>query len=177
MKNVTEYFVQYREIVRIAWNLGFRGFLAGDRDDYVFVDLFEEISARIFEGIILLPLGVSARISDKWEPGNSFFFEVRARANRTAELLVDRYVPTDPFREWGSPALRVRTEDCRLRFLAWFDWDQLGARDYVLFKVLISDFPSHPELKGRYALVSVGDCEIFASAGNQDLKAEKDGQK
>ena len=173
MKNVTEYFLRYRDIVRLAWNLGFRGLLTTDRTVYAFVDRFEEVSARLFEGMVLLPLGVSDRISDKWDPGKAFSFDVRPKTGRTAELLVDRYLPTAPYHEWGSPAVRVRAEDCRLRFLAWFDWEQLGSRDYVLLKVLITDFPPRPELAGRYALVNVGDCEIFTSKGNEGPQVEE----
>ena len=161
MTNATDLFLRYREVVRGAWNLGFRVELTNGPADYRAVEIFQNAAARLFKGMVLWPLGLPARVRDPWTPGDAGSFEVRVRNDRATQLLVDRYLPTSPHHAFGSPTVSIRPGDCDLRFLEWFDWEQLGVRDFAYLKVLITRFPGHPEFEGRYALVTVGDCEVW----------------
>jgi hypothetical protein len=40
-----------------------------------------------------------------------------------------------------------------MRFIHYFDWAELGHRDYEFIMVLIVASIAHPELNGRHALI------------------------
>ena len=78
--------------------------------------------ARLFEGTVLLPLGVDGRIENKNAPGAIADFRVKANKPEI-ELLVDRNRPDDPGHIWGDPIIRIRTDSSpyQLRFVRFFD--------------------------------------------------------
>jgi len=53
---------------------------------------------------------------------------------------------------WDYP-VRFVPHICRLIFIAYFDWDQLNYRDHHYVRVQISDWPLHPEMRGKHGLI------------------------
>lgn len=53
---------------------------------------------------------------------------------------------------WDHPVSEV-TRDAVLRFVRFFNWDQLAIRDYRYVEVVIDSWPQHPDLAGKRALV------------------------
>ncbi len=57
---------------------------------------------------------------------------------------------------WDDPVNRVEPDALDLRFGQYFDWWQLGFRDFAYYRVRIEGSRPHPGLIGRDALVPVG---------------------
>jgi hypothetical protein len=53
---------------------------------------------------------------------------------------------------WDHPLVHV-TKDVKLAFLCFFDWDQVGVKDNQYVRVVIVDWPAHPEVTGFQALI------------------------
>ena len=159
-KDCTELFAHFREIARVVWNLGF--WANPELRQWDVLELYREATARLFEGLILLALGYQGRIEDPDSPGKVAEFLVRPRATQI-ELLVDRNRPDEPGHVWGSPTLRLDPESpqCRLKFVRFFDWNQLDPRDFRYLEVLIQEFDDKPELVGHHGLVEFAMCSIW----------------
>jgi hypothetical protein len=154
----TELFIRYREVARLLWNVGF--WVEPKLREWDALQLYREISARLFEALVLLPLGYQGRIERKDTPGNVANFQVVLRGPE-APLLVDRNLPHEPAHIWGGPEIKVVPESgVSLRFLRFFDWNELARRDFRFIEVLIEQFQTRPDLVGHRALAEVGDCSV-----------------
>lgn len=54
---------------------------------------------------------------------------------------------------WDHPVQEVEPSDIDMRFIHYFDWANIGHRDFEFIMVLIIASSAHPELNGRQALV------------------------
>jgi hypothetical protein len=158
-RECTELLLHYREIARLVWNLGF--WPNSKLREWDAVEIFRETMARLFEGMVLLALGFQGSIKDKDAPGEIADFRVKAH-KREVELLVERNRPDDPGHIWGDPTVRMSPEASpyRLRFVRFFDWDQLGMRDLRFLEVLIESMDDRPDLIGRHAIIEFECCSI-----------------
>jgi hypothetical protein len=106
----TELFYRYRELARLLWNLGL--WIEPTLRQWDALQLYREISARLFEALVLLPLGYQGRIERNDTPGSIANFQVVLRGPE-APLLVDKNLPHEPpFGEvprsrWGPSPVSV----------------------------------------------------------------------
>ena len=163
----TELFLRYREIARLTWNLGF--WSNPKLREWDSLEPYKEATARLFEGMILLALGYQGRIKDVGTPGEVAYFQVKAK--HEVELRVDSNRSSDPSHVWGDPIVRLTSNgnSHRLRFLRFFDWDVLGARDFRFLEVVIELLNDRPELTGRHALVELSGCSVSLMDDDQKL--------
>jgi|SRR5437016_682255 len=145
---------------RLVWNLGFWPNPELRIEECVFS--FEEAMARLFEGMILLPLGSDQRLQE-WPRGFGRILRFVAVVTSPvgAELHVGKGIPGQPGRLWGDPIVPVESNDCDLRFMSFFDWDQLAPREYRWMEVRIERFDNRPDLVGKDALVELSKCSIW----------------
>ncbi len=129
----TELFLHYRDVARLVWNLGF--WQNPKLREWDGTELYKEAMARLFEGLILLPLGYQGRIENKNWPGRIADFQVTNK-NPEVHLLVDKNRPDDPGHIFEDLRLTLGSEQesCRLRFMRFFDWDQLSPRDFQVLR-------------------------------------------
>lgn len=159
----TNLLLQYRELVRLLWNIGFwpnPRLRAWDS-----VALYKEVAARLFEGMVLLALGYEGRIENADYPGQvADFFVVAKHAG--VRLMVDKNDPAEPGHIFGVPVIRLGSDSgpYELKFLRYFDWDLLGVRDFRYWEVLIQRLNDRPDLVGRHGLVEVTECSIWLLA-------------
>src|SRR5690348_3352728 len=121
-RDCTDIFLKYREIARLVWNAGF--WTNPQLWDWNSVFLYREVTARLFEGMVLLALGYEGRIEDANCPGQiARFYVIAQRAG--VKLLVDKNTPTGPGHIFGVPAIPLPSESeaYELKFLRYFDWD------------------------------------------------------
>jgi len=153
--DVTALMDSYRECARHLWNCYF----AKDaelRQDWDLRDEFNAIAVGLFRSLVLRKLGredaevvpdhIVARrplLFLRLEPPVGSVIHV----NRSAEM-------TSGY--WDDPVNRVDPDALDLRFVQYFDWWQLGFRDFAYYRVRIEGSRSHPDLIGRDALVPVG---------------------
>lgn len=157
-KACTELFVHYREIARLVWNLGFC--TKPDLLEWAPERAFDEAMARLFEGMILQPLGLDTRIELTFAPGDAAVFWVMASAIGV-KLWVNKNPPGQPLQVWGDPVVSLGSDPYRLRFVAFFDWYQLAPRDFRLLEVVIEQLDGRPDLVGRHALIELRECSIW----------------
>ena len=53
---------------------------------------------------------------------------------------------------WDHSQKEVTT-DAVLQFIRYFDWDQFDFKDHHYVRVLVTEWPSHPEHVGKHALI------------------------
>jgi hypothetical protein len=115
---------------------------------------------RVFEGMILLRLGYGETVPN-WPRGLGKPIRFAAALQARAQLDVDRNLPDAGYTMFGDPVVQVDPGECELRFMSFFDWDQLAPRDYHWLQVLIERFDERPELVGHLALVEFNKCSIW----------------
>ncbi len=122
---------------------------------------FDEAVARLYEGMILLPLGDPSRVEDINFPGKTapLFIEVRSPG---VECLIDKNMPGDPAHVWRRADLSLDEGGYEFEFRNFFDWDQLGHRDFLYAEVLIRRMDMRPRAVGHHALVPVAECSAWA---------------
>jgi len=167
-RDCTELFLRYRDICCLVWNLGF--WPDPDMRTMDCLLAFEDSMARLFEGMILRKFGFEERIK-RWpgDEGGVAHFSVTAK-HGGVELRIDRNLPMDASHVWGEPVVRVNMDNCQLKFVGFFDWQQLAPRHYRFLIVLIERLDERPDLAGRHALVEFGYCSIWFA--DDDVSAE-----
>jgi hypothetical protein len=78
-------------------------------------------------------------------------FEVSPAVETGVPIAINRASPPGPY--WDHPVNRIAPGEARMRFVRFFDWDELGPRDFEYLQVRLAEFPAHRDLVGRYALV------------------------
>ena len=74
---------------------------------------------------------------------------VKLRAGGFAPIMLNRENDSG---YWDHPVTEV-TEDAAMQFIRFFDWDQLATRDNRYVEIVITSWPSKPELVGKHGLL------------------------
>jgi hypothetical protein len=53
---------------------------------------------------------------------------------------------------WDHP-ISISAPDTVFTFVEFFDWDQTSYKDNRYVRAIVRDWPSHPELIGKHALI------------------------
>ncbi len=156
----TELFFQYREIMRLIWNLGF--WPNNSLREWDSLELYREAGDRLFEAMVLLALGFQGRIEPNETQGDVAKFVVRPKFGEV-ELQVDKYQPKDAGHVWGFPVMRMSSDSdaYEVAFVRFFDWDELAHRDFKFIEVNIDRMDERPDLVGHHALVEMEFCSIW----------------
>ena len=163
----TNLFSKYRDMARSVWNIGFWPndelratdcFTVGD-----YVAAYDEAMARLYEGLVLFPLGHFERVRDTNYPGRTVPIYVEVRQGDIT-CLVDSDLPGDPCHRWEPKPMQLHPGGYEFEFMAFFDWDQLGHRDFLFVEVLIREMDALPGRVGHHALLPVSECQWFHPA-------------
>src|SRR4051794_5542006 len=103
----TKLLLKYRDIARMIWNAAFWPNDLQDETCFVAADYsaaFDEAVARLYEGMVLLPLGNSSRVEDVNFPGKTAPLSIEIQS-ADVECLIDENLPGDPSHVWGRAAL------------------------------------------------------------------------
>jgi hypothetical protein len=168
----TQLFLRYREVARLVWNLGF--WPDPELREVACLLSYQDATARLFEGMVLLPLGYGDRVPD-WPGGLGKPVRFTVNLKGRAQLEVDRSLPKDSPHFWGDPVVQVEPDACQLRFLSFFDWGQLAPRDYRWMQVLIERLDERPDLVGHLALVEFDKCLVWLAEENGNVRRRSDG--
>lgn len=121
---------------------------------------FGTIEQLLFEKLVLEPLSLpNVHLGYRYEAYPDIRVQLTANASPDGEnghngtpigpILLNREIDSG---YWDHPLYEFSNE-ATLLFICFFDWDQLGYRDNRYVRVLVSDWPSHPEVIGKEALV------------------------
>ena len=150
MRDITELVQRHRECSRHLWNTYFWPQSEKD-DDWDLRDQFEDVSAKLFSSLVLWPIE-----RESFEVPPAYLVPLRAIPfikvvpNGSCSALINREVDSG---YWDHPINLFEETDVDLRFIQYFDWWNVGHRDFEFFRVLIVSSRAHPELNGRHALV------------------------
>ena len=148
MRDITADMTRYREAARHLWNTAFqRGADFDVRDD------FSRVATELFNALVLNPLeATEQRLPEMGDAEPTPFrrISIEPSADRVP-ILVNR--GTQSYGYWDDPVNVVARGEATLRFVSFFDWDQLAPRDFHYVLAHISGWPAHPHLVDRFALL------------------------
>ena len=128
MKNVTEYFENYREASRHLRNVYYVPEIQGDFDD--------ELNTILFEHLVCARLGIN-HDQYNWFSVPAPIFVLRATGPQLP-ILINRE-PSVNHGYWDNEIDAVESDDLELVLISYFDWNPQGVMDnrYVMCLSLI----------------------------------------
>ena len=161
----TDLLLKYRDMARMIWNSAFWP-NTDLRDGDIFVvgeytGAFDEAVARLYEAIVLLPLGHARRVLETSYPGRAVPTSIEV-TSPSVECLIDEDLPEDPSHRWSRAALSLQEGAYDFEFRQFFDWDQLGHREFWFVQVLIRRMDAKPDATGHHALIPASECSAWA---------------
>jgi len=170
MNDVTHLFLIYRECVRHLWNTYFRP-LAEPSVNWDLRDDFDTIARGIFSSLVLHPLAVfDHELAPEYSANPSALpgFRIVPAAKGGTPIFINRDLPRSGY--WDHPVSRVRPDEVELHLLRFFDFDQLGYRDFRYFEVVVHASPKYPDIIGRAALIEVEHAKVLLDKSNPPLE-------
>jgi hypothetical protein len=157
MRDVTDVLQSYRECVRHLWNASFMALIPTAEDRWKLQHLFEEAASVLFRALVVerLGLGSEAYSGHALSPTTPLtWLHVVPIGDYGSPIMINRDAAAGSG-YWDHPITRVSAADVGLRFVCWFDFDDLDFRDFKYYQVRI--LSSRIEgVAGRAALV---ECE------------------
>jgi len=157
---ITEEVALYREAARHLWNSAFHT----TQPDWDTRDSFSRVATELFTALVLEPIRYTKhrlpRMSEA-EPAHFRHIAVVAHTN-DVPIMVNRSSESSGY--WDDPVTRVRRDEAELRFVTFFDWNELGQRDFKFVLVRIVGWPAHPQLVDRYALLEFQYVQLYLLA-------------
>jgi len=174
MTDITDRMQNYRECVRHIWNTHFQ--VEAERcQDWDLRDDFCDAALILFRALVLqgLDIGETELLPDYRAEQQPLLF-LRLVIETSSQVLINR---TGASGYWDDPVTQLEKGDCELRFVQFFDWWDLGFRDFAFYRVRIVASPRYPHLVGRDALVPVtSSVKIFcdtATLGGPGVRDER----
>jgi len=137
---------EFRLASRELFNRNFRVENPYENGGWTLERRFSEIQTLLFEKLVTDPseltLETYGRPQDK--------ISVMLRHGEFAPLMINRDVDSG---YWDHPVREVSRE-ANMRFVSFFDWDQLGIRDNMLVRIVIASWPGRSETVGKHALIA-----------------------
>lgn len=161
--DITPAVANFREAARHLWNAHYRQVLP-DRDPWDLRDSFDEVINRLFENLVLVPLGMNGpglAPSNAGEPVPMPGLIVRPSPQSGVPIMINRDRPRSGY--WDHPKDRIVGGEAELLLARFFDFDQLACRDFRYLEVFIASSDCEPDLVGRWALLDFEYAQVFAS--------------
>jgi len=107
----------------------------------------------LFRALVLHGLDVDdSRLLADYRGDQKPLMFLRLEVEPRSQIMVNR---TGTSGYWDDPVTAIERGDCDLRFIQFFDWWDLGFRDFAFYRVRIVASARYPHLVGRDALVPV----------------------
>lgn len=117
-----------------------------DSDAWALEERFSEIEELLFEKMVLEAADIPSVVYGFVNPSIQV-----ALKGTAAPAMLNRDIDSG---YWDYPLQEI-TQDVRLAFVSFFDWDQLGFRDNTYVRVQIADWQAHPETVGKHAFIAL----------------------
>ena len=157
MTYATELVNLYRQALHQLWNMHF--WAPEPYRDIASVRQFDRVKLPLFLALVVDRLG-----SDLADPERIFgdAFKVVPPVSKPygsiPSLLIESPEKSGIWKTMQGP---FKADDVNLSLLDFFDWQQLGWRDFRYFLVHVKALPAHPSLIGCCGLVEVGDVDVL----------------
>ncbi len=122
-------------------------FRTGGRDEEAWKaqERFSTLEEHLFDALVALPAGLARSTYGLVQPS----IACRLEGSDFAPWMLNREADSG---YWDHPKNEV-TRDAVLSFVTFFDWDSLDLVDWRYVRVIVREWPSHPELVGKHALI------------------------
>lgn len=145
-----------REAIRATWNCWLRPLSTWDARK-----VLSDIGIALFDALVLTPNGASGPGMAGAEDPDAKATSIVVGLFSNGRMLVNRGDRT-PY--WDEERNFAEGSEIELRFVRFFDFDELGWRDLLYAEVVVDRCPGEPELVGRLALVPWSQIERFTTA-------------
>jgi len=136
---------QFRVASRELFNKYFRADVSDPREGWILDERFCEVEAVLFNEMVVEPHDLPTVRYGAQQPS----IVVSLRRGGFAPIMINREVDSG---YWDFP-LKEFTADAKFSLIRFFDWDILGVRDNQYVRVSIVEWPGHPEVIGKHALI------------------------
>lgn len=144
--NIDSRINQFRVASRELFNQFFRVEDPYHHDQaWILQERHSDLETLLFQKMVLEPEGLPTLVYGEVHPR----IAVSVRMGDTAPMLLNRGIDSG----YWDHAQREVAQDAKLAFIKFFDWDQLDYRDNRYVRVQILEWPSHPDLAGKHALI------------------------
>jgi hypothetical protein len=161
--DITTSVANFREAARHLWNCHYLPFLPEDPWDAR--DSFDEVIAHLFASIVLEPcdiIGTRLAPSCTGQPDVVKGLLVRPWPEQGALILINREAGRSSG-YWDHPKKTIAAEEAELHFARFYDWEEIGYRDFRYVEVLIVSAPADPSICGHWALLDFEYARVFAN--------------
>jgi hypothetical protein len=135
---------RFRLASRELFNNYFRVDIPSSADPWLVEERFSNVQDELFQMMVTEPASLS-RI-DYGQLQTDIAIELQADS---IPWLLNREKDSG---YWDAQPSEV-TREAQLKFISFFDWDQLSYRDNTYVKVLVMDWPAKSSVVGRNALI------------------------
>jgi hypothetical protein len=165
MEDVTSLVLRYREAARHIWNC----FLRDEPLDAPGLHDWEALKQILFTALVLRNCGHDECAAALLAPDRYGFSWIKPIVHLHVVPLGDVPVmisrdPGPHCRSWDHAVDRVGPNDVDLRFIDFFDWDQMGHIDFRFYLVDIEGSTKYPTLVGHRALLEVAYAKVLAES-------------
>lgn len=116
-----------------------------NNDGWLLEERFSEVQSVLFRTLVLEPASLpTTRYGDVQRD-----VIVGLENSASAPIMLNRDINSG---YWDYPVKEV-TNEARMLFICFFDWDQLAVRDNSFVRVYIDYWPSHSDVVGKHALI------------------------
>lgn len=136
---------QFRLASRELFNHYFRIPDPYDNNGWLLEERFSHVQRILFQKLVTEPASLSDTEYGDLQPE----ILVELRCSESTRIMINREIRSG---YWDYPIEKI-TQDARLLFISFFDWDQLDYRDNRYVRLQIDTWPSHPETSGKHALI------------------------
>jgi hypothetical protein len=163
-RDITSSVANFREAARHLWNCHYVPTLDGQHP-WDTRDSFDRVSGELFRSLVLEDLGLTdIALAPSWasdpKPIPGLF--VTPSAAGGVPIFINRDRPRSGY--WDHPKQRIQPDEATLLLARFFDFDEVGLRDFRYLEVFIAAASVDQEIVGRWALldfeyarVSVGE--------------------
>ena len=128
-----------------------------ESDAWLFEERFLEVEKILFKKMIAEPTSTGGEKYGDVQP----MIRVQLRDVDFAPIMLNREIDSG---YWDHDVKEV-TKEASLIFLSFFDWDKLDFRDNQYVRVQVSDWPLHPDVIGKHALIEMKNVRFFSIRG------------
>jgi hypothetical protein len=171
MDEITPLVLRYREAARTVWN----GFLREEPWSSPVTHDWEALKQVLFTALVLRRCGHDDCAAALLGPDRYGFswveplFHLHVVPTTEVPVMISRTPSGGTY--WDHAVDRLGAEDADLRYIDFFDFDQLGYLDFRYYLVHIESSARHPALAGHQALVDVAHAKVFAESASASATA------
>jgi hypothetical protein len=142
---LNEHMNRFRVASRELFNGYFRSTTAyDDPEAWVLHERFGILQKVLFHQLVTEP--ASLEVVSYGDPQPQILIEVQSDPT---PWMLNRHVNSG---YWNGQPEKV-SQEARLPFISFFDWDQLGVRDNRYVRVQVANWAAQPDVVGKHALI------------------------